>query len=143
MADDVLEQLKSLHTQAVDAEHGYQAALDDAKGRGETPLFREMIALHQSNAAELSTYLVRAGAPVNDDGSFMGVVHRTIMNIRSVFNGLDESVLPGLIDGEERNRSGYDESLEMANLPEEVRSLLAKQRDSIDAAIARMRMTQR
>jgi uncharacterized protein (TIGR02284 family) len=143
MDDDVPEQLKSLHTHAIDARHGYEEALDDAEGHGLTSLFREMIALHKSNADELSTYLVRSGVRVNDDGSFMTVVHRSIMKIRSLFDGLGESVLPGLIDGEERNRSTYDKALQMQTLPADLRHLLTAQRGRIDAAIAGMRMRQR
>ena len=41
----------------------------------------------------------------------MTVVHETIMDVRSMFNGLDESVLPGLIDGEKRNVSKYDDAI--------------------------------
>ena len=122
MEHNVLEQLKSLHTHAIDARHGYEEALGDAEGQGLTSLFQEMITLHESNANELAACLARAGAPVNDDGSFMSVVHRTIMSIRSLFNGLGEGVLPGLIDGEERNRSSYDRALEMQDLPADTRA---------------------
>jgi uncharacterized protein (TIGR02284 family) len=138
MDDNTLEQLKSLHTRAVDARKGYEAARDDAEGRGLTPLFQDMTALHETNARELSDCLVRAGAPANQDGSFMSVIHRTIMDVRSFFNGLDESVLPGLIDGEERNESAYDDALRTAAMPTDVRHLLVRQRDRIAAAIARM-----
>jgi uncharacterized protein (TIGR02284 family) len=143
MDTDALDKLKTLHTHAIDARHGYEEALDDAEGRGLTSLFREMIALHETNADELSAWLVSVGAPVNDDGSFMSVVHRTIIRLRSLFNGLDESVLPGLIDGEERNRKSYAETLEMPALPADVRNLLTRQRDRIDAAISGMRLRQR
>jgi len=73
----------------------------------------------------------------------MSVVHRTIMGVRSLFDGLGESVLPGLIDGEERNRSAYDKALAMQTLPADVRGLLTTQRGRIDAAIAGMKARQR
>jgi uncharacterized protein (TIGR02284 family) len=142
MEHDTLEQLKSLHTHAIDARHGYEEALKDAEGQGLTSLFRAMIALHESNANELSAWLVRAGARVNDDGSFMSVVHRTIMGVRSLFGGLGESVLPGLIDGEERNRSRYDEALATPALPADARGLLTTQRGRLDTAIAGMKTRQ-
>jgi len=143
MDEHVLEQLKSLHTHAIDARHGYKEALDDAEGHGLTSLFRDMIALHENNAKELSACLVRSGVPVNDDGSFMTVVHRTIMKIRSLFNGLGEGVLPGLIDGEERNAASYDSVLAMQTLPADVRDVLTAQRGRIEAAITGMRMMRR
>jgi uncharacterized protein (TIGR02284 family) len=142
MDNEAIEQLETLHTHAIDARHGYEEALHDAEGHGLTSLFAELITLHGTNAQELSAILVQAGAAVNDDGSFMTVVHRTIMSVRSLFDGLGESVLPGLIDGEQRNKSSYDKALEMPSLPMDTKNVLIKQRDRIDAAIAAMKRRQ-
>jgi uncharacterized protein (TIGR02284 family) len=135
---DILEQLKSLHTHAIDARNGYREALEDAKGKGLSPLFRDMIALHESNAAELARELTKANEIPDDKGSFMTLVHKTIMDVRSLFNGLDESVLPGLIDGEKRNLSKYDDILKQAKAPANVASLLTAQRAAIAQKIAQM-----
>jgi uncharacterized protein (TIGR02284 family) len=136
---DILNHLKSLHTNALDARNGYQEALKDAEGKGLTPLFRDMIALHESNAGELARELTKADEIPDDKGSFMTVVHQTIMDVRSVFNGLDESVLPGLIDGEKRNVRKYDDALsEEARTPAYVATLLSAQRDKIAQKIAQM-----
>ena len=43
MSETVVADLKSLHTAAIDARHGYEEALKDAEGHGMTPLFRDMI----------------------------------------------------------------------------------------------------
>ncbi len=138
MPDDVLSHLKSLHTAAIDARSGYEEALKDAEGRGLTPLFGDMIALHETNATELAADLRAAGAQASDDGSFLGTVHRTIISIRSLFGGLDHSILPGLIDGEKRNVSSYDEALKLPNIPADVQAHLTGQRGRIQSAIARM-----
>jgi uncharacterized protein (TIGR02284 family) len=134
---DILDQLKSLHTSATYARNGYREALKDAEGKGMTPLFREMIGLHESNAAELARELTKANEIPDEDGSFMSVVHETIMDVRSLFNGLDEGVLPGLIDGEKRNLSKYDHALKVAG-PASVASLLTAQRGKIAQKIALM-----
>lgn len=138
MDKDSLNSLKSLHTSAIDARNGYQEALEDAEGKGMTPLFRDMIALHQSHADQLGEELARAGEKADDQGSFMTVVHKTIMDVRSLFNGLDQSVLPGLIDGERRNVSKYDRALEDAKAPAAIASLLTAQREKIAQKIAQM-----
>ena len=104
-----------------------------------TPLFRDMIALHESNASELARELQSIGEKSDDQGSFMSVVHQTIMDVRSLFNGLDESVLPGLIDGEQRNVSKYDDALK-TNLPAELASLLTAQRGKIAKKITQMKV---
>lgn len=138
MDSEILDQLKSLHTSAVDARNGYQEALEDAEGKVMTPLFRDMIALHEGNAGELARELTKANEVPDDKGSFMSVVHKTIMDVRSLFNGLDESVLPGLIDGEKRNVSKYDDALKDAKPTADLAALLNVQRGKIAQKIAQM-----
>ena len=135
----VLDHLKSLHTRAVDALHGYEEALHDAEGHGLTPLFNDMISLHGQNAQQLAALLTEAGEHPNDDGSFMSTVNRTIMSVRSLFGGLDQSVLPGLIDGEQRNLSAYDDALQLPSSPPGVQSTLQAQRARLHVALDSMR----
>lgn len=142
MDHDILEHLKSLHTNAIDARNGYQEALADADGKGMTPLFRDMIAVHESHAGELARELTKANEIPDDSGSFMSTVHKTIMDVRSLFNGLDESVLPGLIDGETRNVSKYDDALKDANAPADIAGLLTAQRDRLLQTISDMKARQ-
>jgi uncharacterized protein (TIGR02284 family) len=142
MADDRLDHVKSLHTLAIDARNGYREAERDAEGQGLSPLFHDMIALHETNADELAAELARHGEVADSSGSFMTTIHRAIMSIRSLFGGLDQSVLPGLIDGETRNVSHYREALDVPDLPVSVRELLATQRSRLEAALASMRALQ-
>jgi uncharacterized protein (TIGR02284 family) len=135
---DIIGHLKTLHTSEIDARNGYEEALEDAKGQGMTPLFSEMIALHASNAEELGNALREAGQKADGEGSFMSVVHRTIMDVRSLFNGLDGSVLPGLIDGETRNVAKYNDALQVAAVPAAVASMLTAQRRNLQQKIALM-----
>jgi uncharacterized protein (TIGR02284 family) len=93
MNADLLDRLKALHTNAIDARNGYDEALQDAEGKGLTPLFRKMISIHTDNADELAAELGRAGVMPGDNSSFMSTIHRTIMSIRSLFGGLGESVV--------------------------------------------------
>jgi len=58
----------------------------------------------------------------------MTLVHRAIFSVRSLFDELDEDVLPGLIDGEQRNVSLYDEALKQPGLSAELAALLTTQR---------------
>jgi uncharacterized protein (TIGR02284 family) len=100
---DVIEHLTSLHTAAIDARNGYREALKEAEGKGLTPLFTELVKLHEMHATQLSVLLTERGQKPDKDGSFMTMMHKAIMDVRSLFGGLDESVIPGLIDGEKRN----------------------------------------
>lgn len=135
---NILDHLKTLHTAAIDARNGYEEALEDAEGKGLTSLFRDMIALHHANAEELGALLINAGEEADDSGSFMSVVHKTIMSVRSLFDGLDGSVLPGLIDGEKRNVSKYDDAIAAASAAPTVLATLTAQRSKIRDKIALM-----
>jgi hypothetical protein len=64
------------------------------KERGVTSLFRDMIALRTEHAAALAQDLRAEGETVDDTGSFMSTVHRSVIIIRSVMTRLDESILP-------------------------------------------------
>jgi uncharacterized protein (TIGR02284 family) len=141
----MIDHLKSLHTSAIDARNGYREAFKDAEGSNAgskpmTALFRDMIALHDGHAEELARELTRNNELADDEGSFMTVVHKTIMDVRSMFDGLDESVLPGLIDGEKRNISKYDAALNAPEAPTNVASLLSRQRDNLAQKIQFMEM---
>ena len=138
MSNDIVEHLKSLHTSAIDARNGYEEALKGADGQGMTPLFREMMALHQRHADELASELRDADEVPDEKGSFMTVIHETIMDVRSMFNGLDESVLPGLIDGEKRNAAKYDDALKADGTTASVLERLSGQREDILQKIAGM-----
>ncbi len=139
MEKQIIETLGSLHTHAIDARNGYQEALKDAEGQGLTNLFTDMIALHTRNADELAAALMSAGGKVEDDGSFMSVVHKTIMDIRSLFGGLGASVIPGLIDGETRNMKAYDKAIADDPLPDHTQALLTTQKARLASAIVAMR----
>ena len=138
MSTGIVDHLKSLHTSAIDARNGYQEAFEDADGKGMTPLFREMTELHQRHADDLASELKNADEMPDEKGSFMTVIHETIMDVRSMFNGLDESVLPGLIDGEKRNVSKYDDALETVAAKSSIAGLLSRQRENIIQKIAAM-----
>ena len=54
---DHIEALKGLRTSLIDSRNGYQEALDDAEGKGLTPLFRDMIALRSNDIDGLAPFL--------------------------------------------------------------------------------------
>ena len=129
--EDQVEALKSLHTSLIDSRNGYDKAVKDAKGEGETPVFREMLATHARDADEIAACLRSRGAQPDDSGSFMSTVHRTIMDVRSLFGGLDESVLPGLIDGEQRTLGAYDDALKYFSANDAEFAILTAQRTAL------------
>lgn len=108
-----------------------------AGGKGLSGLFAELGALHEKHASELGQILSRRGRTPDKDGSFMSLVHETIMDVRSIIGGLDESVLPGLIDGEKRNVGKYRDALKEP-LDSRDQEMLARHRSELIAAIDKM-----
>ncbi len=131
-----LDSLKSLHTALVDSRIGYEEALKDSDGQGLTALFRDMIALRTKDAGELAQHLSRLGEPVDDNGSYMSTVHRAVISIRAAFSSLDESILPGLIDGEERIAGYYNETIDTAAPGSQELTALIAQRDNLEKIIS-------
>ena len=81
--------------------------------------------------------LVANGERPDESGSFLSVVHKTVISVRSAVAGLDRSSLPSFIDGEERIVSAYDRAL--ADLGDSPSShTLQGHRDALVAAIAQM-----
>lgn len=135
-----VDALKSLHTALIDSRNGYDEALQDAEGKGLTPLFREMIELRTQHANELSLILSGLGEKVDAKGSFMSTVHRTIVSVRSLFGGLDDSILPGLIDGEKRIMTYYDDAITSAPTGSKEQLALTSHRTALAAKIQQMEM---
>jgi len=139
MANPLLMCLQSLHTHAIDARDGYRRAVNDSPdSTAIAALLVKMGDLHDTHADELARALIERGEEVQEDGSFMGLVHRTIMDIRSLFGALDESILPGLIDGEQRNVKSYDTALETSLADAEALAVVERQRGALVAAIGEM-----
>ena len=133
---DYRDALSALHTTLVDSRNGYEEALKDAGKSGLVTLFEEMIALRQQAAVELEPLLVRAGAKPDQDGSFMSTVHRTIISFQSMLTDLDETVLPGFIDGEKRILTYYDDAIGSA--PQGDAGVLTRQRAELAERIEEM-----
>lgn len=133
-----IDALTSLHTALIDSRKGYETALDNADGKGLGPLFRDMITLRGAHADEVSAILTRQGHTTSEDGSIMATVHRAVINVRALLTGLDESILPGMIDGEQRIVSYYDDAIKAASGNTAVVTVLERQRVQVQAKIAEM-----
>jgi uncharacterized protein (TIGR02284 family) len=138
MMTDHLDNLKSLHTALIDSRIGYEEALKDSDGQGLTALFRDMIALRTKDAGELGQLLARLGEQADTSGSYMSSVHRAVISVRAAFSTLDESILPGLIDGEERIVGYYNDAIDTANPGSAELAALIAQRANLEARIGQM-----
>jgi uncharacterized protein (TIGR02284 family) len=132
------DRISDLHTSVVDAKNGYEQALKDSTRESLVGLFEDMHQTHAAHADQLGAELIASGVKPDNDGSFMSTVHRRVMDFRSLFNGLDESVLPGLIDGEKRLLGSYDEAIKSSPVGTEVHTALVNQRQALHQKIESM-----
>jgi Domain of unknown function (DUF2383) len=124
------DSLKTLHTALVDASQGYSTAHSDTAKPDMKALFQAMMTLHQN---------AHAGEVVNDDGSFMANVHKTIISVRAAVVGLDQSSLDAFANGEEKILDLYTKAIaEAAGNPATVQ-MLKKYRSTLAAKIGEMR----
>lgn len=108
MANDAL---KALHTALIDARKGYEQA---RKATGEADvkaIFGKMIGLHEKSHDSIHKILASRGEKPDDDGSFMSMVHTTVISVRSAITGLDKNSLSSFASGEERIVQSYDEAI--------------------------------
>ena len=68
----------------------------------------------------------------------MSSVHRIVIGMRSILTGLDESILPGLIDGENRILGYFESAIELAENGSSEYITLIKQRDTLQLKISEM-----
>jgi uncharacterized protein (TIGR02284 family) len=136
--DDLVSKLTTLHTSLIDARSGYEEGVKDAHGKGVTPLFSELVALHGQDASAVAQQLKRLGAPVDDDGSLMGTFDRVVMKFTSLFTDLDEKIIPSLINGERRVLVHYDEAIEASSPANPEYAILIQQRDALQQRIETM-----
>jgi uncharacterized protein (TIGR02284 family) len=128
--------LASLHTTLVDSRNGYDEAIQDAGKTGLVSHFEEMVALRRQAIAELEPLIISTNLSPDREGSIMSTVHRTIISVQSMITDLDESALPGFIDGEKRILAIYDDVIPLSGNPD--REVLMRQRTQLQERISEM-----
>ena len=133
------DSLKSLHTTLIDAEKGYETAIRDADEPQMKATFEKMAALHARAHADVHAILLAKGEKPADAGSFLSLIHKTVISVRSAITGLDRASLPSFADGEMRIVEIYDRAREEASLSGSETETLGWNRQALLAAIADMR----
>jgi len=135
---DRIDALSHLYAALVGSLDGYRNAVENARGRGLTPVLREMAAFRARHAAELERHIT---APENG-GANPTTVRRTTTDAVSVVTGINERILSGLIYGEERVRGHYDDAIGASTAGSPVFNVLNEQRESLQDKIEDMKRLQ-
>lgn len=115
-----------------DAEKGFAKAAENAKDARLQTFFRKKSGERQEFNARLLSEIQTAYSEFDATGSFSGTIHRTWMDVKTLFSADDdESMLEESIRGDKAAVEEYDDVLDYKHLPAGLRFLLNEQREKI------------
>lgn len=141
MADSkgTLETLLSLIETCRNGQNGYLHAATKAKDPALKSLFEEQSRERGRFAVELTAEAEKLGkVESNRFGTIAGMVHRAWFAMKADLGAADHGILSAVIQGEERAEAAYQKALS-SPLPEPIRRMIARQSDSVKAALSRVR----
>ena len=134
-----LDAIERLHQMLVDSKIGYDEAFKVSQGGDLSGLFRQMVVMRERDLAELAQLLTAAGRKTDDAGSFMSTVHKTVIDLRSMFTGLDVNSVGAFADGEELILKQYDETIAELHEPALELAPLLRQQENLRDRVSHMR----
>jgi uncharacterized protein (TIGR02284 family) len=133
------ENLRRLHTALVDTQSAYELALKDTNDDEVAGICKEMISLRHTDHLELHQALIAAGEVPDDNGSFMSVVHETVVGVRAAISGISKKTLPAFASGEEHIVQEYEDALREMSRDPRMTEILTRQKERLLAKIAEMK----
>ena len=131
--------LKALHTALIDAEKGYDEAVKDADAAEMKALFENMRSVHHQSHNEVHAILLSKGEQPDESGSFMSLVHKTVISVRSTVTGLDRPSLHSFASGEEHILSAYDAAIRENQSDAAAVDKLTQRKNRLVEMVARMK----
>ena len=136
---EAVDELKRLHTTLVDTKNGYEKAVKDARDTDVLQVFRAMLELHTNAELEVARIFHKYEPGASGGGSFMGAVHKAVIDARSLVTGLHVDALTSFVDGERRVLKRYDAALAASGLHDSDAVVIRGERDALAQAVDRMR----
>jgi len=99
-----VENVKNLHTALIDTRAAYELALKDTEDADVAGICREMISLRHSDHLDLHQSLILAGEVPDENGSFMSMIHETVIGVRAAISGISKKTLRLALHLSIRNR---------------------------------------
>jgi uncharacterized protein (TIGR02284 family) len=134
-----VETVKNLHTALIDTRAAYELALKDTEDEDVAGICREMISLRHSDHLDLHQSLILAGEVPDESGSFMSMIHETVIGVRAAISGISKKTLPTFASGEEEIVKLYDEALAETGSNLSMTEILMRQREILVSKIAAMK----
>lgn len=132
----VLEDLIKINNDRIE---GYEKAMEQTKENDLDRLFSEMLGESRKHKEELQGMLDGLGDEDRNDTTIAGKIYRTWMDVKVTFGGNDRrTVLASCEFGEDAAQKSYRHALEQ-DLPDQVRTVVAKQQAALKASHDRIR----
>lgn len=136
--NDLLDELEEILEKNIDAVRGYTKAAEKAESPSLKRYFETKSRERQDFNRDLKAQIKASYSDFDEDGSFTGSIHRTWMDLKSIFSANDdESMLEESVRGDKAAVEEYDDVLEEESLAVGLRNLLLNQRAKIKTDLER------
>ncbi|MEP6845044.1 MAG: PA2169 family four-helix-bundle protein [Panacibacter sp.] len=134
-SNEIIEVLNDLIKINNDRIEGYEKAIENAAqiiDKGLQTVFSKMKSESIRFTAELHNRVLQLGGEPQDGTTVSGKLHRAWMDVKATFTGKDRtSLLEACEFGEDAAQKAYNAALETEGLPEDIRDLIAKQKQEL------------
>ena len=138
--EKVVELLNDLLTKNYDSEKGYLEAAEKIEHTSLRSYFEGQAKNRYDFGHEIKPLIAKYGGEPHKGTSVTGDLHRTWIAIRDAFTSGDKAIYDECIRGEEAFSAEYGEMLENEVLPEDVKEMVRKQKNSADKALNSLKM---
>ena len=133
--DQAVDHLQKLLGTVRDGETGFQEAAEHAEAASLKTLFQGRASQRAKLATELETKISELGGQPRERGSVGAALHRTWLNVRDAVTGRDDyAVVAEAERGEDVAISNYQDALNEADLPADLRSFVQSQYDQVKSS---------
>lgn len=137
--DKIIECLNDLLTKAYDAEQGFKQAAANAESHPSlVNFFERQSKMRNIFGHELKAAITQYGGTPDKGSSVLAKAHQVWISVKGALapDHDGEAILAECVRGETAALEDYDEKLKCPDLPEDVKGLIRKQRDSIASSLA-------
>ena len=136
---DIVDALNNLITTNYDRERGYKEAAGDVTDGRLKSWFNEYAQQSYDFGHEIKAEIKVLGGEPDKGTSLAADAHRVWIDLKSAIAGNDEAaVIDEAIRGEENAVSRYQDVLNEGSLPATTRTVVARQKGQIEAALSKM-----
>ncbi|MDZ4758944.1 MAG: PA2169 family four-helix-bundle protein [Bacteroidota bacterium] len=136
----IIDKLNHFIAIAEDGKIGYENAAKDVKDNQMKAIFEKYSKQRSGYIEELQKQVHHLGSAAEDSGGPVGLLHRVLMDIKSVLTSGDKNaIINACITGEEAAVKHYTDTLEETLFPDNIRAMIQKQLSGIHQALSEIK----